>query len=250
MTAYRGDLQVHSTWSDGSGSVGEMAATARERGYEYVAFTDHTKGLPIANGMHEDEVREQWRELAAVERVAGIRVLRGLEMNLSTEGDGDMDDDLLAELDVLVGAFHSKLRVRTDETPRYLAALGKGRIDILAHPRGRRYDVRLGLVADWDRVARTAAEQDIALEIDSWPDRQDIDVRSLAAVAGAGTRVAIDTDAHAPSEMRFVEFGLAAAIRAGIARDRVVNFLPRDELLAWTRERAQMARRSWAGASG
>ena len=246
--AYRGDLQVHTTWSDGSAPLATMAAAAARRGYEYVAITDHSKGLPIANGMPEERFREQWREMAEVGEP--IAILRGIEMNLSLDGKGDMDDELLAELDVVVGAFHSKLRVRDDQTERYLAALDGRYLDVLAHPRGRRYDVRYGLVADWERVARRAAERDVALEIDAWPDRQDLDVGSLAAVAAAGGRVAIDTDAHAVGELAFVEFGLAAAIRAGISTERIVNFLPRDELLTWTRERRQIARRSWAGASG
>lgn len=103
--------------------------------------------------------------------------------------------------------------------------------------RGRRYGVRLGLLADWERIARAAAERDIALEIDSWPDRQDLDVDNLRIAAGAGCRIAIDTDAHAPHELASVEFGLAAAIRGGICRERIVNFMPRDEVLAWTRQR-------------
>lgn len=246
--AYRGDLQVHTNWSDGSAPLATMVEAAARRGYAYVAITDHSKGLPIAHGMSEERFREQWREMEATD--ARIAILRGIEMNLSTEGRGDMDEDLLDELDVIVGAFHSKLRVREDQTGRYLAALDGRHLDVLAHPRGRRYDVRFGLVADWDHVARVAADRDVALEIDAWPDRQDLDVGSLAAVAAAGGRVAIDTDAHSVGELGFIEFGLAAAIRAGIPKERVVNFLPRDDLLAWTRERRQIARRSWAGASG
>lgn len=250
VTSYRGDLQVHTTWSDGAGTPLEMAGAAVERGYAYVGFTDHTRGLPIARGMDEATVRRQWAEL---ERVAaslprGFRILRSLEMNLTTEGAGDMDDELLAELDLLVAAFHSKLRVTTDETARYLRAVANPRVNVLAHPRNRRYDVRLGLVADWSVVARAAAERDLALEIDSWPDRQDLDVASLRAVADAGGRVAIDTDAHGADELAFVEFGLAAAIRAGIVRERVVNFMTADEVKAWARASTQMARRIWSGA--
>lgn len=249
--SYRGDLQVHTTWSDGSASLPTMVETAAARGYEYVAITDHSKGLPIARGMDEDGFRRQWTEMEARSRSGPpIAVLRAIEMNVSPDGSGDMDRAFLDELDLVLGAFHSKLRVREDETARYLRALANPDVDVFAHPRGRRYDVRLGLVADWHRLAREAVERDVALEIDAWPDRQDLDVASLAAVADAGARVSIDTDAHAPGELAFVDFGLATAIRAGIPRERVVNFLPRDELLAWARGRAQIARRSWAGSSG
>lgn len=237
IRAYRGDLQMHTTWSDGAESLEVMVSTAMERGYEYVAVTDHSVGLPIARGMSEDKLRDQWRAIdelsASLPR--DFTVLRGLEMNLSPDGTGDMSDDVLRGVDVVLGAFHSKLRVTEDQTDRYLRALAKGNVNVLAHPRGRRYDVRFGLHADWERVARAAVERDIALEIDSWPDRQDLDVANLRFVAEAGCRVAIDTDAHKPEELAFVEFGLAAAIRAGIQRERVVNFLPRDQLLAWSR---------------
>jgi histidinol phosphatase-like PHP family hydrolase len=237
MRAYRGDLQMHTTWSDGAESIEVMVSAAIERGYEYVAVTDHSVGLPIAHGMSEDKLREQWRAIdelsASLPR--GFAVLRGLEMNLSPDGTGDMSPEVLRGVDVVLGAFHSKLRVTDDQTERYLRALANRSVNVIAHPRGRRYDVRYGLHADWERIAGAAAEHDIALEIDSWPDRQDLDVESLRAVAASGCRVAIDTDAHAPHELAFVEFGLAAAIRAGIQRDRVVNFLPRDELLAWSR---------------
>ncbi len=246
LPAYRGDLQMHTTWSDGSESLERMVSTAIERGHEYVAVTDHSVGLPIARGMSEDKLREQWR---AIEELSAslppeFGVLRGLEMNLSPDGTGDMSDDVLRGVDVVLGAFHSRLRVTEDQTERYLRALANPNVNVLAHPRGRRYDVRYGLCADWDRVARAAAERDVALEIDSWPDRQDLDVDNLRFVADAGCRVAIDTDAHAPHELAYVEFGLAAAIRAGIPRDRIVNFLPRDQLLAWSRARRGAASRS------
>jgi DNA polymerase (family 10) len=237
LRAYRGDLQMHTTWSDGAESLQVMVSAAVARGYEYVAVTDHSVGLTIARGMSEEKLREQWRAVGELSASLpnGFAVLRGLEMNLSPEGTGDMSDEVLRGVDVVLGAFHSKLRVTDDQTERYLRALANPNVNVLAHPRGRRYDVRFGLHADWARVARAAAERDVALEIDSWPDRQDLDVTNLRFAAEAGCRVAIDTDAHKSGELAFVEFGLAAAIRAGIRRDRVVNFLPRDELLAWSR---------------
>jgi len=250
ISAYRGDLHMHTTWSDGGASLATMVIQAAARGYEYVGVTDHTKELFIAHGMDEETARREWEEMreVAAHMPRGFVILRGLEMNLSPEGTGDMDESLLDELDVLVAAFHSKLREKADETKRYVRAVMNRHVNILAHPRGRRYDVRLGLRADWDVVALAAAQRDMALEIDSWPDRQDLDIENLRAVAEAGTRVAIDADAHQPYELGFIGFGLAAAIRAGIKMERVVNFLPVDELRAWARASSQMARRIWAGA--
>jgi putative hydrolase len=234
----RGDLQMHTTWSDGSGTVGEMAAAALELGYEYIAVTDHSRGLKIARGMDEAKLLEQEREIKRVnqqlvESVAGLRILRSLEMNLSPAGEGDMEDPSLARLDIVLGSFHSSLRRKEDQTERYLAALRNPHIQVLGHPRGRVYNFRLGLRADWPRVFGAAAELDKALEIDSFPDRQDLDVELLQQARATGVRISIGTDAHHPWQLGFIEIGLAAAIKAGIAPDRILNFMPEGELLAW-----------------
>jgi DNA polymerase (family 10) len=236
---YRGDLQVHTTFSDGGATLVEMTDAAAARGYEYVAITDHTKGLPVASGKDESAFAVQAAEIAARNDElsrggAGMRVLRGVEMNIDVAGGGDMDAAFLRTLDVVLGAFHWKLREREDQTERYLAALRNPHVHVLAHPRNRMFSRRVGLEADWRRVAETAAELDKALEIDATPDRQDLDVDTLPIVKAAGCRVAIDTDSHSVMELQFVDFGLAAALEAGIPAERVVNFLSRDELLAWT----------------
>ncbi|MDQ3991108.1 MAG: PHP domain-containing protein [Actinomycetota bacterium] len=231
----RGDLQVHSTWSDGKAPLADMVAEAATYGYEYVAATDHSKGLRIANGMDESELAGQAGEVAALNAGPGIRVLHGLEMNLSPEGEGDMDPGALARLDLVLGAFHSKLRVTEDQTERYLAALRNPTVHVLAHPRGRKYGLRMGLRADWVRVMEEAAARGTALEIDAYPDRQDLNVELLEVARQTEVTISLGTDAHAPWELGVMPFGLAAAIRAGIPRDRILNFMPYDDLLAWAR---------------
>jgi histidinol phosphatase-like PHP family hydrolase len=237
----RADLQMHSTWSDGKVSLRDVAAAAAGRGYEFMAITDHSQGLRIANGMDEEELAQQGEEVAALnddlarEGVA-LRVLHGIEMNLSPEGEGDMDPAALARLDWVLGAFHSKLRLKEDQTDRYLAALRNPTICVLAHPRGRRFGVRLGLLADWERVAAAAVEQGKALEIDCHPDRQDLNVELAGLAAEAGCWISIGTDAHYLNEQAAMEFGLATAIRAGVPRERILNFRPADEVVAWSRE--------------
>ena len=244
---YRGDLQLHTTFSDGSATLREMTDAAAKRGYEYVLITDHTKGLAVAGGKDEAAFAGQALEIAArnaeLERGGTqLRVLRGVEMNLDLDGRGDMDPSFLLALDVVLGAFHAKLREREDQTERYLAAMRNPRVHVLAHPRNRMFSRRVGLVADWGRVAAAAAEMDKALEIDATPERQDLDVETLAAVKQAGCRVAIDTDSHSTMELEFVDFGLAAALAAGIPADRIVNFLPLREVLSWAAAlRAQAA---------
>jgi DNA polymerase (family 10) len=239
----RSDLQMHTTYSDGRASLREMAmACAKDHRYQHVLITDHSKGLPIAHGMDEARLAEEVQDIDQVNHeldAEGIRlrVLRGLEMNLSPEGEGDMDPAALRTLDVVLGAFHSKLRLKEDQTDRYVAALRNPDIHVLAHPRGRRWGVREGLRADWPRVFDEATKQGKALEIDAHPDRQDLDVELLEVARDAGTWISIGTDAHHPRELAQMEFGLAAAIRASIPRERILNFLGADDLLAWATRR-------------
>lgn len=224
-----GDLHMHTRWSDGSGTVAEIADAGSSRGYEYVAITDHSKGLKIARGIDEAALREQGLEIAtlndSVPRGTGkLTVLRSIEMNLNPRGEGDMGPEALAGLDLVLGSFHSALRLTDDQTDRYLAALRNADLQILGHPRGRVYNFRVGLSADWPRVFAEAARLDKAVEIDCYPDRQDLNVDLLKLARAAGTRVSLGTDAHHPEQLEFIELGLAAALQAKIPAERIVIF--------------------------
>src|SRR3954462_5097518 len=202
----KGDLQMHTQWSDGSGTVEEMARAAAERGYEYIAITDHSKGLKIAGGIDEQQLREQAEEINAVNASMGaealrVEVLHSLELNLNPRGDGDMDPRSLSDLDFVLGCFHSALRKKEDQTERYLLALRNPDIHILGHPRGRIYNFRLGLSADWERVFGVAAELDKAVEIDGYPDRQDLSIDLLKLAKKAGGRISLGTDSHDPLQL-------------------------------------------------
>jgi histidinol phosphatase-like PHP family hydrolase len=234
----RGDLQMHTLWSDGSGSVQDMAEAARSRGYSYIAITDHSKGLKIAGGIDEDQLVKQGEEIAAVNEsmrgnAGGFRVLRSVELNLSPIGAGDMDQAALDRLDLVLGCFHSSLRRKEDQTERYLAALRNPSIHILGHPRGRIYNFRRGLRADWARVFATAAELDKAVEIDCYPDRQDLSIDLLAIARTEGCRVSMGTDSHGASQLEFIDLGVAAAVRAKLDPKRILNYMPIDQLLEW-----------------
>ncbi|MEW6156000.1 MAG: PHP domain-containing protein [Verrucomicrobiota bacterium] len=244
---YRGDLQMHTQWSDGSATIREMAEAAAARGYDYIAITDHSKGLKIAGGITEAELEQQGDEIASVNAGLGknkspLRVLRSVELNLNPQGAGDMAADALSSLDLVVGSFHSKLREKSDQMERFLAALRNPAVQILGHPRGRIYNYRIGLSADWPRVFAEAARLGKAVEIDAYADRQDLSLDLLAIARREGTRVAIDTDAHAPEQLAFVDLGLAAAFLAGIPRQRILNFLPLPKLLEWARGLRRLAR--------
>lgn len=229
---------MHTLWSDGTASVAEMAQAAFEYGHEYIAITDHAKGLKIAGGINEKQLSEQSDEIAQLNKqITGnkkpFRVLRSIELNLNVAGEGDLEPQALAKLDIVLGCFHSALRKKEDQTERYLAALRNPTIQILGHPRGRIYNFRRGLTADWKCVFDVAAELDKAVEIDCYPDRQDISPDLLKCAAKAGCRISLGTDSHGPSQLRFIDFGLAAAITAKIKRERVLNFMSAPELLEW-----------------
>jgi len=234
----RGDLQMHSRWSDGSGTIVEMADAAKERSYEYIAITDHSKGLKIAGGIDERALKRQEAEIIKVNVVTSrseqdLVLLRSIEMNLNPRGEGDMSPESLLHLDLVLGSFHSSLRVVDDQTERYLAALRNPHIHILGHPRGRIYNFRIGLRADWSQVFAEAAQLDKAVEIDCYPDRQDLNVELLRLARESQTRISLGTDAHHPWQLEFIDLGLAAALRARIPADRILNFMPLGELKAW-----------------
>ncbi|HWR17051.1 MAG TPA: PHP domain-containing protein [Terriglobales bacterium] len=247
LRGVRGDLQMHTTWSDGEASVEEMAEAAVERGYEYVAITDHTKGLSIAGGIDERQLAKEAKEIAAVNdrvRARGLTVLQSAELNINPRGEGDMDAAALRGLDLVLGCFHSSLRTKEDQTSRYVAALRNPEVHILGHPRGRVYNYRLGLTADWERVFGVAAELDKAVEIDGYPDRQDLNVDLVKVAKKAGCRISLGTDSHGAAQLRFMEYSAASALMAGVPKERILNFMSRDELLAWAsgvRERVKRA---------
>jgi histidinol phosphatase-like PHP family hydrolase len=227
----RADHQMHTEETDGSSTIEEMAEAAAAIGRERIAITDHSKTLRITNGMDERRLVAQGEHIAAINgRGTAPLILRSIEMDLTPLGESDMEPRELARLDLVLGAFHSKLRLRDDQTERYLDALENPDIQILAHPRGRIYNFRAGLTCDWERVARHAAQTGTALEIDAYPDRQDLDVDRLRIVAAEGAWISIGTDAHTPAELVFLEIGIAAAILAGVPQDRILNLLTAREL--------------------
>ncbi|HZB00546.1 MAG TPA: hypothetical protein VE800_00370 [Actinomycetota bacterium] len=236
------DLQVHTTDSDGALPLPEAAAVARGLGRTAVAITDHSKSLKIANGMDEARLAEQGRRIDALNAEleaegTTFRVLRSIEMDVFPDGSPDMPPEALAPLDLVLGAFHSKLRVTGDETERYLAALREPSVHVLAHPKARMYGRRVGLSADWPRVFAEAAALGKAVEIDATPARQDLSVELARVAVAAGVRwYSIGSDAHVSIEFEFLPFGLAIAALAGVPRDRVLNFLPPADVAAWAAE--------------
>jgi histidinol phosphatase-like PHP family hydrolase len=225
---------MHTEWSDGSGTVRQMAEAAMARGYAYIAITDHAKKLKIAGGITEEQLAEQAAEISRInETVKNFKVLRSIELNLDTQGGGDMDARSLEHLDIVLAAFHSSLRKTDDQTVRYLAAVKNPFVHILGHPRGRIYNFRLGLSADWERVFSLVAKLGKAVEIDAYPDRQDLNVDLVKMAASAGTYLSLGTDAHHPWQLQFMDFGLASALAAKFPKERILNFMSADQLKKW-----------------
>jgi histidinol phosphatase-like PHP family hydrolase len=251
----KGDLQMHTEWSDGATTVAEMAAGGIERNYRYIAITDHTKGLKIAGGLDEKRLVRQGREIKRLNKQLAkqgteFTVLRSAELNLSPAGEGDMNASAMDELDLVLGCFHSALRRTEDQTDRYIAGLRNPQIQILGHPQTRVYNRREGLHCDWSKVFAAAARLDKAVEIDGDPNRQDLRVSLLKLARNEGVRISLGTDAHDPDELAYMELSLPAALLAKIPAERVINFMPLPELSAWigkVRARANAKTRSRSG---
>lgn len=239
---YRGDLQMHSTWSDGAEPLEMLIEGCLARGYSYCAVTDHSYGLPIAGGVSMADLGRQHREIDALnERYAGrFRMLKGIEANIRADGRVDMSPEELATLEIVVAAPHSALRVESDQTARMLAAVRQPGVHILGHPRGRMFSSRPGVTADWDVVFAAAAEAGVAIEIDGDPSRQDVDFELAKRAVKAGCLFALDSDAHSSAELDYADTALAHARLAGVPKRRVINTWPVEKLLEWAGRRSSV----------
>jgi DNA polymerase (family 10) len=231
----RGDLHLHSDWSDGHGTILEMATAARDRGYDYLSISDHSGGLAIAHGVSVDRLRAQRVEIERVnELVPEIRLLKASEVEVHLDGSLDFPDEVLAELDLVVASLHSGLgHSREDLTARIVKVLRNPHVDIVAHPTGRIIDRRPGGSYDWEIVFRVARETGTALEINSNPARLDLRDTLAREAHIAGVTLVIDTDAHDLRSLDLMRYGVGLARRAGIGPDAIVNTRSLDGLLAW-----------------
>jgi putative hydrolase len=236
---YRGDLQMHSTWSDGAEPLDALIAGCLERGYRYCAITDHSYGLPIAHGVSMESLRRQHLEIDVLNRrfKGRFRMIKGIEANIRADGTVDMSADELRTLELVVASPHSALRTTADQTPRMVAAVRQPGVHILGHPRGRMFSSRPGVSANWDAVFEAAAASGVAIEIDGDPSRQDVDFGLAARAVDAGCLFALDSDAHSPAQLAYAETAVAHARLAGVPKSRVINTWSIDRLLAWAEER-------------
>ena len=235
LADYRGDLQMHSTWSDGTQTLEAIVAAGIARHYHYCAVTDHSYGLPIARGVSMHRLFEQHRAIDALnaKHRGRFRLIKGIEANIRADGSVDMKPQELRQLELVVAAPHSGLRTSADQTRRMINAVKTPGVHILGHPRGRKYGSRPGVTADWDRVFTAAEKARVAVEIDGDPSRQDIDHELAKQALEAGCLFALDSDAHSTLELRYADTAIAHARLAGIPKERIINCWPVDQLLDW-----------------
>jgi len=228
----RGEMHSHTTASDGRNTIGQMAAEARQRGYEYIGITDHSQSLKIAGGQTEEQLWEQIREIDQWnERLDGIHVLKSAEVDIRVDGTLDYPDELLRELDYTVCSIHSRFGLgKEEQTERVLRAMDNRYFTILGHATGRLLLKRPGYELDMKRIIRRAAQRGCLFEINSSPDRLDLPAEHVRAAAAAGIRIVINTDAHSIRDFRLVRYGIDVARRAGLRREQVLNTLSFAEL--------------------
>ncbi len=250
--ALRGDCHTHSDWSDGGSPIKEMADTARSLGHDYVVLTDHSPRLTVANGLSAERLERQLDVVAelndgyASDGGAPFRILTGIEVDILDDGTLDQKPSLLARLDLVVASVHSKLRMPAKEmTPRMVAAVANPHTDVLGHCTGRLITGGRGnrpeSEFDAEIVFAACAQFDVAVEINSRPERLDPPKRLLRLAVEAGCLTSIDTDAHAPGQLDWQRNGCERAARCGVPVETVVNSWALDDLLAWTGDHAHRA---------
>jgi DNA polymerase (family 10) len=231
----RGDLHVHTKWSDGTATVEEMAEKARSMGLEYIAVTDHTKSLGIARGLDEARLREQVKEIEQLNRgLKGFTVLTGTEVDVKADGSLDLPDSILEDLDFVVASIHSGFKFDVDKmTNRLIAAMSNEYVDAVGHPTGRIIQKRNPYELNLERVFEAAAGQRVMMEINAFPDRLDLsDVNSRAAMQ-AGCVMEIGTDSHAANQLDFLPLGVSVARRGWLEAKDVANTMPVEKVVSF-----------------
>jgi putative hydrolase len=234
----QGDCHSHSDWSDGGSPIREMAEAAKALGHSYWALTDHSPRLTVAHGLDADRLRQQLEIVQTLnEELAPFRILTGIEVDILEDGSLDQDEQLLAQLDVVVASVHSKLRMDGPAmTARMLRAIESPHTDVLGHCTGRIIVGRGRPQSSFDAasVFEACARTGTAVEINSRPERLDPPEDLLALALATGCVMTVDTDAHAPGQLEWQRFGCEKAVSAGVPSDRIMNTLPAEEFLAWT----------------
>jgi DNA polymerase (family X) len=224
----QGDVHMHTVETDGRCTIEEMAEAARARGYQYMAITDHSKNLAFANGLDDQRALEHIRRIRrANEKIGGIKIFAGVEVDILTDGELDLSDSVLAEMDVVIASVHSLFNQEPAKmTDRLLRAIENPHTSVIGHPTGRILLRRDAYPFDMDAVLKAAAKYKVAMELNSYPDRLDLNDRHLRMAKDRGVKIVINTDAHHTSHMEKIRYGVLQARRAWLTKDDVLNTLP------------------------
>ncbi len=227
----KGDLQIHSNWSDGRNTIQELVDEAEKRGYQYIAITDHSQGLTIANGLTADDMEERLEEIKDVQKNTDVRILNGIEVDIKKDGTLDMDSSVLEELDIVLGAVHSNFGMEAKkQTARITDAFSTGLIDIFAHPTGRKIGEREPYAVNMNEIISAAVDNKVVLEINASPIRLDLDSMDARQAMEKGAKLSIGTDAHGLQHFEFMKYGVGVARRAWLESDDIINTFSYDEL--------------------
>ena len=229
----KGDIHVHTDWSDGRDTVEAMAMAARSVGYRYIAITDHSRGRGIAHGLDEERLREQMLEIGSLnERLGDFRVLTGIEVDIRADGSLDLSEEILKELDVVIAAVHSAMGQEQQKmTWRVLRAIENPHVDVVAHPTCRLLGEREPVAIDMEAVFRAAAQTGTALEINAMPDRLDLKDSHISRARELGVKLVIGTDAHDTGHLAYMRYGVGLARRGWCQARHILNTLPVEEML-------------------
>jgi len=232
LSRYQGDVHSHSEWSDGKATMLEMAKGAAAMGYRYLGVTDHSPRITVVHGLNAERLLAQSIQMAEIqEQVPGVTLLQGIEVDILEDGALDLPDAVLEILDVVIASPHVKLRQDPAAmTERMLRAAAHPHVDVIGHPTGRRPGSREGATYDFEAVFKEAARHHVALEIDCDPARMDLSPEMARLALECGCNFTLDADAHSPAEFAYVPMAMWMARRAGIPQDRILNFLPLEEL--------------------
>lgn len=235
----KGDLHIHTVWSDGLGTIEQVVARAREKGYEYIALTDHSQSLKIARGLSLERLKEQHREIRSLnERLEDFHIFTGIEVDILPRGGLDCPEEVLEDVDLVVASVHSAFKQdRETMTNRIILAVENKNVDIIGHLTGRLISNREGYALDVDRVLEAAASCDTILEINSSPDRLDLNDINARRAKEKGIKMAVNTDAHDLKRMEEMPYGVSVARRAWLEPDDVVNTMPVEKLIKFLKHR-------------
>ncbi len=231
--AIKGDLQVHTKWTDGENTIEEMAEAAKALGYSYICITDHYSKMVIAGGLNDKQIRQEMTEIERInEELEDIRVLKGAEVDIDADGSLQAKESVLKELDIVIASVHSNFNQSKNEmTKRLITAMESGYVNILGHPTGRKIKTKKSYLIDMEKLFEASKQTDTFLEINAFPERLDLDDFHAQAAKEAGCKLVIDTDAHNKEHLKYMQLGIAVARRGWLEKEDVVNTLPLKDLI-------------------